>query len=320
MKGIWVGVGVGVLGLGAVIAGCSDSSRRGASTAAAATTSSSIGTAHSSSPAPTGSATAPTTTATVAGGTSGTFSVLTYNVAGLPQGLSQSDPATNSPLISPKLNAYDLVLVQEDFTYHPQIASSALHPHQSVAQTGVSRLMNDGLNRFSQFPFGNLTRVMWSACNGVINGSNDCLATKGFSFARHTIAPGVEVDVYNLHADAGGGQDDQNARTQQFAQLATYIQAFSAGRAVIVAGDTNLKGTRRPQDETTLTDFMGIVGLTDTARYLGAPEDIDRILWRDGPQLRLVPRRWREADEFKDAAGNDLSDHEAVHVDFDWTK
>jgi hypothetical protein len=42
---------------------------------------------------------------------SGTFEALTYNVAGLPQGLSSSNPAEFTPQISPLLNSYDLVLV-----------------------------------------------------------------------------------------------------------------------------------------------------------------------------------------------------------------
>jgi hypothetical protein len=45
----------------------------------------------------------------------GTFTLLSYNVAGLPAQFSGSEPAVNMPLISPKLNAYDVVLVQEDW-------------------------------------------------------------------------------------------------------------------------------------------------------------------------------------------------------------
>src|SRR5690606_27992207 len=41
--------------------------------------------------------------------TEGTFDALTYNVAGLPVGLSSSQPDINTPYISPLLNAYDLV-------------------------------------------------------------------------------------------------------------------------------------------------------------------------------------------------------------------
>ena len=47
-----------------------------------------------------------------------TFSVLSLNVAGLPAILSSSDPAENTVQMSPLLNNYDIVSVQEDFSYH----------------------------------------------------------------------------------------------------------------------------------------------------------------------------------------------------------
>src|SRR5699024_9684185 len=45
----------------------------------------------------------------------GSFDVLSYNVAGLPEVLSDSNPSVNMALIGPLLDAYDLVLTQEDF-------------------------------------------------------------------------------------------------------------------------------------------------------------------------------------------------------------
>ena len=65
-----------------------------------------------------------------------------------------------------------------------------------------------------------------------------------FSVGRHELAPGVVIDVYNLHADAGGGAGDEAARAAQFVQLAAFMSGYSAGNAVIVAGDTNLKDSR----------------------------------------------------------------------------
>jgi hypothetical protein len=76
---------------------------------------------------------------------SGEFLALTYNVAGLPQGLSKSNPEINTPLISPLLNRYDLVLVQEDWetpepnpiapfrVYHELLNADARHSYQSVS-------------------------------------------------------------------------------------------------------------------------------------------------------------------------------------------
>ena len=50
---------------------------------------------------------------------SGSFTMLTYNVAGLPDGLNDDqNPEVNIPQMAPHLNPYDLVVVQEDFSYH----------------------------------------------------------------------------------------------------------------------------------------------------------------------------------------------------------
>ncbi|MCW8138208.1 MAG: hypothetical protein KIT58_04815 [Planctomycetota bacterium] len=294
--------------LAGLVAGCGGSSSGGGGGAASTTA------------APVSSGTpAPATTATSTLPT-GVVEVLSYNVAGLPQGISSSDPVRNIPQISPLLNAYELVLVQEDFWYHVELARDARHPFQSPPLVGHSTPMNDGLNTFSQSPFHSLTRVKWSRWHGLLSHSNDGLASKGFTFARHVFGPGVEVDVYNLHADAGRDQGDIDARRAQFAQLATFIEAFSVDRPLIVAGDTNLKATT-PQDEVILVDFMARVGLADAARTIGGlPESIDRVMLRGTADVALAPLRWRFADEFVDAAGGPLSDHKAVHVAVEWRR
>ena len=58
---------------------------------------------------------ATTTTAAPAVG----IELLTYNVAGLPDLLSGSEPATNTAIIGPRLNDYDIVLVQESWLTPP---------------------------------------------------------------------------------------------------------------------------------------------------------------------------------------------------------
>ena len=179
---------------------------------------------------------------------SGEFLALSYNVAGLPDALSQSNPETNTPLISPLLNDYDLVLVQEDWetpdpntieplrVYHELLEAQALHPYQSEpAPLPVgsnperpSALVSDGLNRFSQFPFGALVRQQWNGCD---NNSGDCLALKGFSVARTELAPDICVDVYNVHGEAGNNEGDQAHKDANTRDLVEFIDVFSAGRA-----------------------------------------------------------------------------------------
>lgn len=306
MRVVIAGLG---LFLGVALAGCGGSSSSGGGFAATA--------------APVTSSTAGSTTSSTSTLPSGTLKLLTYNVAGLPQLISQVTPARDTPLISPKLNGYELVLVQEDFVYHTELARDARHPYQSLPLTNYSTLVGDGLNTFSTHPFLMSARVKWTTWYGLLSNSNDGLSSKGFSFARHTLGPGVEVDVYNLHADAGGDQGDVDAREVQYDQLADFIEAFSAGRALIVAGDTNLNtwsGARMADDEAVLVGFLGRLGLVDAARALGGQESLDRVMLRSSLDVELVPTSWRYATEFVDATGRPLSDHEAVHVDLTWRR
>ncbi len=251
----------------------------------------------------------------------GEFEVLTYNVAGLPEPFSKSQPATYTPLMSPLLNAYDLVLVQEDFSYHSQLAADATHPYQSEHKQPEYKLVGDGLNRFSEFRFGELQRTEWVTCSGTLTTGNgtDCGAEKGFSVATTWLDEEIEVDVYNLHMDAGGDPEDYDARLAQVEQVLAVIADRSAGRAVIVAGDTNLKLTRTVDDAGLLAHFVSEAGLTDACRAVECGEErIDRILYRSSDDLNIQATAWKVDHSFVNDAGDDLSDHEAVAVTLIW--
>jgi hypothetical protein len=151
----------------------------------------------------------------------GEFLALSYNVAGLPEGLSGSHPLTNTPIISPLLNAYDVVVVQESWqtpdpnplaplrVHHELLVADADHPYKSVPlpqpiYTDPRRpgaILSDGLAVFSRFPFTGVDHDPWATC---WPSAADCLALKGFMVARTTVSPGVTVDIYDLHMEAGG--------------------------------------------------------------------------------------------------------------------
>ncbi|NUT50574.1 MAG: endonuclease, partial [Saccharothrix sp.] len=203
-------------------------------------------------------ATAPTATAGPAGptdqaDTAGRFSVLTYNVAGLPEPLSGSNPAENTPLIGERVRAYDVVNVQEDFNYHAALYAADNHPHRTPTSGGVP--FGDGLNTLSAYPYTDFTRVKWNQCNGT-----DCLTPKGFSFSRLRLAEGVYVDLYNVHANAGSTDADLVARRANITQLSQYVTRNSAGNAVIIMGDTNTRYTRAGDN---IRDLVRGNGLTD---------------------------------------------------------
>lgn len=284
--------------------------------------------------------------------TSGEFIALTYNVAGLPEGISGSNPSVNMPLISPLLNDYDLVLVQEDWlapdpnpfegtfdVYHDLLAAEALHPYQSEPaplplRTDASRpdaMLSDGLNRFSNFPFGELTRVAWTDCFGGADtsdgGSADCLAFKGFSVATHVLNDSVEVDVYNLHGEAGGTDRDQELSEADYEQLAAFINSESSGRAIILGGDTNLHtddghpDAHGEADTQIWDDFKQATGLTDVCEVISPCEtSIDKFAFRSNDTITIKPISHRfERDTFVDDDGEPLSDHEPLAVGFRWT-
>jgi len=269
--------------------------------------------------------------------------VLTYNVAGLPEGLSGSHPEANHPLISPLLDAYDLVLVQEDFAYHDLLVADLEHPYQSVRDTNPGPLgtgLGDGLDTFSLLPFQDFARVPWTDCYGVLTNASDCLTPKGLSFQRHELAPGAFLDVYNWHADAGDAPEDLAARRANVRQLYTEIVARSGGHAVLVMGDTNSRYTR---DGDILPELLAAVGLRDVWVELerggvlppvgpaltagcvtdlagGDCERVDKILYRSSPWVEIAPAAHEVPDErFSDAQGEPLSDHAPVFAQLEVT-
>lgn len=296
--------------------------------------------------------TAPITTTTATTARSGEIVALSYNVAGLPELLSGSRPAEFTPQIGPLLNDYELVLLQETWrtpepnpmaplrVYHEILEEASDHPHRSESEplpmgSDPSRpesLVSDGLNRFSDVPFDPVQRTTWSECFGGADqsdgGSGDCLSQKGFSVASTTLDDGVVVDVYNLHLEAGGTEEDQRISRGQARQLAAFVADHSAGRAVIVGGDFNLhtdpEQAEDPDEAWDLESFRIILedpGLTDVCAALDCPEPgrIDKFLFRSSDELTIEPLDWNfETDVFVSADGEPLSDHEALAVTFGW--
>lgn len=249
----------------------------------------------------------------------GVISVLTYNIAGLPDLVSRSSPSTNTGRIGRLLNAYDVVLVQEDFWYHDDLAAVASHAHRSAPMTEHGGLVGDGLNRFSVYPMAPVVRHGWETCNGLVRAAADCLAEKGFSFSWLSLGPGTRIGLYNLHADAGRGEADVGARRRQFEQLGEHILGTLAVGAVLVAGDFNLAGFA-DGDEPILQQLIDATGLTDACRRLDCGNELfDRMLYRGSAALALEPLLWATVPEFVDGGGGDLSDHKAVNVVFRWS-
>lgn len=266
-----------------------------------------------------------------------TFKVLTYNVAGLPDIISSGNPAVNTVKISPKLNAYDFVAVQEDFAYHGDLISSVNHPYLTSHSGNVP--FGDGMNFISEVPFADVKRITWSNRHGFFDNGNDMLTPKGFMYCQAIIEPGVYVDIYTLHTDAGSSSGDYQARRSNITQIANYINTHSQGHAVIVLGDTNSRYTRAEDNfETALLEECGLSdpwielvrggsvppdvdALTDPTDLNGPNfEVVDKIFYRSSPAVTLSPIHYQLEDAyFTDENGEQLSDHYAISTTFQYT-
>lgn len=246
--------------------------------------------------------------------------LLTYNVAGLPGMLSSSNPSVNTTRLSPLLNHYDVVVAQEDFAYHAELVEHVDHRYRESPTYPRSTMFGDGLAVLSRFPVESDARVRWQACNGYLLALSDCFAEKGFSAADLTLAHGARVVVFNVHGDAGHSEGDVAARRAGYAQLSDYIARHFAGRALIVAGDTNLDDSDA-RDREILRKFKRATGLSEVCReFTCRGANLDRVLYRSSSRVSLKPRAWRADTRFVDAEGRDLSDHLPMAAEFEWAK
>ncbi|HET9958448.1 MAG TPA: endonuclease/exonuclease/phosphatase family protein [Polyangiaceae bacterium] len=253
-------------------------------------------------------------------GGAGTLRVVTYNVAGLPEGWSNVHPIVNLPLIAGHLAAYDLALIQEDYAYPELLRKNLALPYASAPFVRGDKLhFGDGLSTFAKLPFAEPSRTAWTSCHGVVDSYFDCLTPKGFS--RTTLVLGdsaskAVVHVYNVHLDAGWSAADRSARARQLAQLSEAIRRESSGQALLVGGDFNLTASERDE----LAALESRLGLRDvcTALRCSEPRRIDRFLVRSSSALELTPTRWSIDARFRDSNGRALSDHLAVAIELRW--
>lgn len=160
--------------------------------------------------------------------TSGKFTALSFNVAGLPSILQSNDVEGDKTDNAGQLGTYfseygyDIINVQEvriprdskvdifscyyvadypdqDFNYHAYIYATDDHTYRTATSGGAA--IGSGLNTISNYDWVDFTRVKWDQCSDA--SGSDCLTPKGFTLMRWNPSDGVYIDVYNLHADAG---------------------------------------------------------------------------------------------------------------------
>ena len=202
----------------------------------------------------------------------GTFSIATLNVDGLPQKILVAKVNPDGPggggsvRIGRYLQkrGYDLVFMQEDFNYHEELTVPMEDDYQMDSWTGdvgvdghqidFLHLQNhrfecDGLMGAwkNGITLTSTNRTSWTANFGKFSHALDEMVTKGFRRHELTLTGGQQIVVYNMHMDAGDTADeregkdslDRDARLKQWNQLRNDILTRLDTRPVIVVGDLN---------------------------------------------------------------------------------
>ena len=159
---------------------------------------------------------------------------------------------------------------------------------------------------------------------------------KGFCYSSVEIKPGYFIDIYNIHTDADTDEKSMAARRSNMAQLSEYINNISAGKAVIVFGDTNSRYTREGDDfyelllkpcglkdawiENVMDGVIPPKGDSRMVNDLGQKgEVVDKIFFRSGKNVQINASTFKLLlSEFTDNEGNQLSDHYPITSRIDY--
>ncbi|MCJ1282123.1 hypothetical protein MMC26_001446 [Xylographa opegraphella] len=139
--------------------------------------------------------------------------------------------------ISPLLNAYDIVVLNEAFAYKKTLLSHTTHPHRYHPPRPTGRAVDSGLLFLSRHEIVDSGWERYAHVAGV-----DRFAAKGIAF----IAVRVDgwdgrLQVFGTHMQAGASRAVQVARMAQAGQAGAFVERTRAERGVVVfSGDFNM--------------------------------------------------------------------------------
>ena len=276
----------------------------------------------------------------------GSFSVLCYNVAGLPDisfitGGTRDVPANQRAIgafVSEK--GYDIFAAQEDFGYHDELVSTLKGYNYSTFHRGIVPF-GDGTSTFTKsFPMYNEKHIQWNSLYGIADDGADQFSTKGITYTCVNVAPNVYIDFYNIHADAYGDAGSLAARRDNFTQLRDLINGRDTDRAVIVTGDFNaylfndasglkellIEGAglkdawveiENNGDYDDCSRWTAEMGEGWTGKW-GRWDSVERFLYKDGCGVTLTAEDFGYLHVYN-ANGEDCSDHAAAEAVFSYT-
>lgn len=260
------------------------------------------------------------------------FRALIYNVQSRPW---LDDAKEKLPKISPLLNGFDVVGIEECFQQYPLLWAGADYPNKAYfgRLSYPWKLANSGLSTLTRLPMGEVVMEHYRKQGEFQN----TIASKGIMLTRLN-AGGYPLDFYLTHMEAGDTPAAQVARMAQAEQVVEFVTRHSpAEHAVLLAGDFNmmpLRPQKQPKDYspahfTDEADLRGRtaafqvmyegLGLRDASDELFGPvrDDIERFLFRAPKGARMEALRLEQDHvRFKRTDGSPLSDGAPYLVQF----
>ena len=174
--------------------------------------------------------------------------------------------------------------LQEDFDEQNHDLLTADSTHDVRLRFGEpleTRFYGSGLSILSRFELLDHQHHHYNACNGRFDSASDWLR-RVFRSLVFVSSPGMEVDVYNSHLEAGNSAEDDVVRSSHVDEILNVMTNYSAGRALIFLADTNLHADQ-PTDATHLRRLEQTADLIDACESVSCPQPgrIDRIMYRD---------------------------------------
>ena len=164
------------------------------------------------------------------------LNLISFNI----HGFNKNKNAQKISKIIDSVQNFDILSLQENWSYNnlflDKIKNFKFISDKSKTvfnSTGLSILLNKSIDVI-KYEVMNFTH-----CNGIFFNGNDCLASKGFIFARINLS-GNLLDIYNTHLDAGSSKKDQSVRRLQLNELYEYIKNKNSNYPLIITGDFNI--------------------------------------------------------------------------------
>ncbi len=238
-----------------------------------------------------------------------TFKVITYNICGLPDlityGRNLAPMDKRFKYIGRNLRRYDIIGLQEAFVKKKSIIENELGAYYQVhgTDTGVANPIGSGVMIFSRWPIYRSHYEKWRKSVGP-----DALSHKGFVLATTKIGKDLMIDVYNLHAQAGGSKEKIDIDNMY--QLANAMKKLSVGdgNPILLIGDFNC----RFGDEqcSVLLKETGVTNVMD------GQKGVDHIFYRTNNSGWNIEVESHAVVFDKKFNGKRISDHEGFEVVF----